>query len=73
VARKIFVVRFKAQELAPVTFIAERAETYGERLVLLEPDGKLIALFWIEGVESWSELNTPSPVHKVRGAVVINL
>jgi len=56
VAEKTFLVRFKARELAPQAFIAERAEFQGEHLVLLTSTGALAAMFLMEVVESWTEL-----------------
>jgi hypothetical protein len=56
VADKAFLVRFKEPDLAPQSFVAERAEFHGDHLVLLKSDGQLAALFLLEAVESWSEL-----------------
>jgi hypothetical protein len=54
-----FVVRFKSRRLKPQLVSASRVEIQGEHLVFLEPDGTLIALFLLEAVESWSEINRP--------------
>jgi hypothetical protein len=54
---KTFIVRFKARELTPQAFTAERVEFHGEHLVLRTSSGKLAALFLAELVESWAEVN----------------
>ena len=36
---------------------AANAEFYGEHLVLLDSQGKLAAMFLMETVESWNEIN----------------
>jgi hypothetical protein len=51
-----FVVRFKSRDLQPQLVSASRVEIQGDHLVFLESHGKLIALFLMEAVESWSEL-----------------
>ena len=53
---KRFLGRFKPRELAPQSFIAERAESQGDHLVLLTSTGELAAMFLMEIVESWSEV-----------------
>jgi hypothetical protein len=54
---KTFLIQFKAAtHLSPQPVLAERAEVRGEHLVLLDSEGKLIALFLLEVVESWSEV-----------------
>jgi hypothetical protein len=40
---------------------AATAEFYGEHLVLLDSQGKLAALFLMETVESWNEINDFCP------------
>jgi hypothetical protein len=53
---KAYLVRFKARDLAPHLVIATSVEFHGEHLVLLKSDGTLAALFVLEIVESWSEI-----------------
>jgi hypothetical protein len=55
VVDKTFIVRFKPRELAPQSFLAERAEFHGDHLVLLTSTGELAAMFLMETVESWHE------------------
>jgi hypothetical protein len=56
VADLTFVVRFKSRDLQPQLVSASRVEIQGDHLVFLESHGKLIALFLMEAVESWSEI-----------------
>jgi hypothetical protein len=51
-----FVVRFNSRDLQPQLISASRVEIQGDHLVFLESHGKLIALFLMEAVESWSEI-----------------
>ena len=51
-----FVVRFKSRDLQPQLVSASHVEIQGEHLAFLESHGKLIALFLMEVVESWSEI-----------------
>jgi hypothetical protein len=51
-----FMVRFKPAELTPQLVVAERAEFQGEHLVFLNSAGEFVALFVVDIVESWSEL-----------------
>lgn len=55
---KIFVIRFKPPDLRTESVVATRAEIQGEHLVLLDSEGKLVALYLLEVVESWSELES---------------
>jgi hypothetical protein len=55
-AEVTFVVRFKSRDLQPQLVTASRVEFQGDHLVFLESHGKLIALFLMEAVESWSEI-----------------
>jgi hypothetical protein len=55
-----FVVRFKSRDLQPQLVSASRVEIQGDHLVFLESHGKLIALFLMEAVESWSEIPRPA-------------
>jgi hypothetical protein len=52
-----FVIRFKRIDLNPHVVIAANAEIHGEHLVLLRSDHSLAAMFVLEIVESWSEVN----------------
>jgi hypothetical protein len=51
-----FVVRLKSHDLRPQLVNASRVEIQGDHLVFLDSHGKLIALFLMEAVESWSEI-----------------
>lgn len=55
---RTFVIRFKSPDLRTQSVIAARAEIQDEHLVLLKSDGKLAALYLLEVVESWSELES---------------
>ncbi len=55
---KAFLVRFKLPELGTQLVIAARAEIRGEHLVLLNSEGKLAALFLLDVVESWVEVQS---------------
>jgi hypothetical protein len=54
---KTYLVRFKESDLSPHMIIAASAQIHGEHLVYLRFDGSLAALFMLEIVESWSELD----------------
>jgi hypothetical protein len=54
---KAYLIRFKGADLQPDLVIAENIEFHGEHLVFLRSDGTLAALFVLEIVESWSEVN----------------
>jgi hypothetical protein len=54
---KKFLIRFKPLDLSPHVVIAANAEIHGEHLVFLRSDGCLAALFVLEVVESWSEVD----------------
>jgi hypothetical protein len=54
---KAYLIRFKGADLPPDLVIAENIEFHGEHLVFLRSDGTLAALFVLEIVESWSEVN----------------
>jgi len=51
-----FLVRFKSRNLQPQLVSASRVEIQGDHLVFLESHGRLVALFLMEAVESWSEI-----------------
>jgi hypothetical protein len=54
---KAYLVRFKGSKVSPHIVVAASVEIHGEHLVYLRLDGSLAALFMLEIVESWSELN----------------
>ncbi len=54
---KTFLIRFKRTDLDFHIVIAANTEIHGEHLVLLRSDGSLAALFLMEIVESWSEVD----------------
>jgi hypothetical protein len=53
---KTYLIRFKRSDVSLHLLIAARAEIHGEHLVFLRSDGRLAALFVLEIVESWSEV-----------------
>jgi hypothetical protein len=53
---KAYLIRFKGTELAADLVIAASVEFQGEHLVFLKSDGTLAALFVLENIESWSEI-----------------
>jgi hypothetical protein len=55
---KTFLVRFKPPELSTQLVTAVRAEIRGEHLVLLNAEGKLAALFLLDLVDSWVEVQS---------------
>jgi hypothetical protein len=54
---KKLLVRLKQTDLHYHLVIAANAEMHGEHLVFLRGDGSLAALFLLDTVESWSEVN----------------
>jgi hypothetical protein len=54
---KTYLVRVKGSDVCPHIVIAASAEIHGEHLVCLRLDGRLVALFMLEMVESWSEFD----------------
>jgi hypothetical protein len=58
---KSYLVRFKYSNLNPHLVIAASVEIHGEHLVFLRSDGSLAALFVLEIVESWSEVESSGP------------
>ena len=55
---KTYLVRFKESDLSPVVVEAERVEVHGEHLVFLSASGELSAMFLLEGVKDWSEIDS---------------
>jgi hypothetical protein len=53
---KAYLIQFKGADLAPDLVIAASVEFQGEHLVFLKLDGTLAALFVLENIESWSEI-----------------
>jgi hypothetical protein len=51
-----YLIRFKCSHLVPYLVMAASAEVHGEHLVFLRSDGRLAALFVLEIVESWLEV-----------------
>jgi hypothetical protein len=58
---KCYQVRFKCSNLSPQLVISASVEIHGEHLVFLRSDGSLAALFVLEIVESWPEVNSSGP------------
>jgi hypothetical protein len=54
---KNYLVRFKETDLAPQLVEAATVETYGEHLVFLSSTGELSALFLLEAVKDWAEID----------------
>ena len=54
---KTYLVRFKCSDLDPHLIIAVSVEIHGEHLVFLRSEGSLAALFVLEIVESWCEVD----------------
>jgi hypothetical protein len=54
------LVRFKQSNLTTDLVFASSAAIHGEHLVFLHADGSLAALFFLEVVESWSEIEFQS-------------
>jgi hypothetical protein len=54
------LIRFKQLNLTTDLVFASSAEIHGEHLVFLHEDGSLAALFLMEVVESWSEIEFQS-------------
>jgi hypothetical protein len=53
---KTYLIRFKGTDLAADLVIAATVEFQGEHLVFLKSDGTLAALFVLENIERWSEI-----------------
>jgi hypothetical protein len=58
---KGYMVRFKCSNLPPQLVTAASVEIHGEHLVFLRSDGSLAALFVLEIVESWPEVDSSGP------------
>ena len=55
---KTYLVLFKKSDMPTHLVIAASAELHGEHLVFLHADGRLVALFVLEVVESWAEIKS---------------
>ena len=53
---KTYLVRFKESDLPPVLVEAGNVEVHGEHLVFHRASGELSALFLLEIVKDWSEI-----------------
>ena len=53
---KTYIVRFKNPAISTQPVVASRAEIQGDHIVMLDAEGRLVALFWMSIVESWSEI-----------------
>jgi hypothetical protein len=58
---KSYLVRFKCSNLNTHLVIAASVEIHGEHLVFLRSDGSLAAMFVLEIVESWAEVDFSGP------------
>jgi hypothetical protein len=54
---KNYLVRFKESNLAPQLVRAATVEIHGEHLVFCQSGGELSALFLLEAVRDWEELD----------------
>jgi hypothetical protein len=54
---KNYLVRFKESDLAPQLVKAAAVKTYGEHLVFLLSTGEPSALFLLEAVKDWEEID----------------
>jgi hypothetical protein len=55
---KAYLIRLKGTDLDPDIVIAASVEFQAEYLVCLKSDGTLAALFVLENIESWSEIQS---------------
>jgi hypothetical protein len=55
IGEKTYLVRFKNPAISMQPVIASRAEIQGDHIVMHDSEGRLVALFWMGIVESWSE------------------
>ena len=53
---KTYRGRFKNPAISIQPLVAHRAEIQGDHIVMFDSDGRLVALFWMAIVESWSEI-----------------
>jgi hypothetical protein len=55
---RTYIVMFKRPEINIRPVIAARAEIHGDHLVFVDSDGRLVALFLLELVQSWNEVSS---------------
>lgn len=55
-ANKTYIVRFKNPAISTQPIVASRAEIQGDHVVMHDAEGRLVALFWMALIESWSEI-----------------
>jgi hypothetical protein len=53
---KTYLVRFKNPAISTQPLVAYRAEIQGDHIVMFDSYGKLVALFSMAIIESWSEI-----------------
>jgi hypothetical protein len=53
---RTYIVRFKNPAISTQPVVASRAEIQGDHVVMHDSEGRLVALFWMALVESWSEI-----------------
>jgi len=61
---KTYVVRFKTPGLSIQPVTAASAEIHDEHIVLLDSQGKLVARFSLDIIESWSVMGIPQADHE---------
>jgi hypothetical protein len=57
---------FRSPELSTQHVIASRAQIQGDHLVLFDAQGKLAALFSLDTVESWNEVEVGCSTNTTR-------
>ncbi len=55
-SEKTYLVRFKNPAISTQPLVAHRAEIQGEYIVMFDSRGRLVGLFSMAIVESWSEI-----------------
>jgi hypothetical protein len=55
-ADKTYLVRFKNPAISTQPLVAYRAEIQGDHIVMFDSQGRLVALFSMAIIESWSEI-----------------
>jgi hypothetical protein len=55
-SNRTYIVRFKNPNISTQPVVACRAEIQGDHVVMHDAQGRLVALFWMAIVESWSEI-----------------
>jgi hypothetical protein len=60
---RTYLFRFKSPGLSTQPVTAASAEIQGDHIVLLDSHGKLVALFSMDIVESWSVIGIPQANH----------